>query len=55
MWSLDNKRHRALQLNHMKDFYKKYGSWALVTGGSSGIGEEFAKQLVAVDSYACFA
>lgn len=29
------------------DFYKKYGSWALVTGASSGIGEEFSRQLAA--------
>lgn len=26
-------------------FQKKYGSWALVTGASAGIGEEFAKQI----------
>ncbi len=29
----------------MKDFHIQYGSWALVTGASSGIGLEFAKQL----------
>lgn len=29
----------------MKDLVKKYGRWALITGASSGIGEEFAKQL----------
>lgn len=28
-----------------KKFQEKYGSWALVTGASSGIGAEFAKQL----------
>lgn len=32
----------------MTDFYTKYGPWALITGGSSGIGEEFAKQLGAL-------
>lgn len=31
----------------MKNFTKKYGKWALVTGGSSGIGLEFAHQLAA--------
>lgn len=31
----------------MNEFRKKYGSWALVTGASSGIGEEFSKQLAA--------
>jgi len=29
----------------MMDFKSKYGEWALITGGTSGIGEEFAKQL----------
>ncbi len=31
----------------MSKFEKKYGPWALVTGASSGIGSEFAKQIVA--------
>ncbi|NMB80505.1 MAG: SDR family NAD(P)-dependent oxidoreductase [Ignavibacteria bacterium] len=29
----------------MEDLKNKYGSWALITGASSGIGEEFAKVL----------
>ncbi len=29
----------------MENLKKKYGEWALITGASSGIGEEFAKQL----------
>lgn len=29
----------------MGDLIKKYGEWALITGASSGIGEEFAKRL----------
>lgn len=31
----------------MTNFTKKYGPWALITGASSGIGEEFAKETAA--------
>lgn len=30
------------------DFLQKYGTWALITGASSGIGEEFSRQLAAM-------
>jgi len=29
----------------MKNFIEKYGSWALITGASTGIGKQYAKQL----------
>jgi len=32
----------------MKEFKRKYGNYALVTGASSGIGAEFAKQLASM-------
>ena len=31
----------------MTNFVQRYGSWALVTGASSGIGREFARQVAA--------
>ncbi len=31
-----------------KSFLEKYGSWAVITGASSGIGVEFAKQIAAL-------
>ena len=32
----------------VKKFKEKYGAWAIVTGASSGIGEEYARQLAAM-------
>jgi short-subunit dehydrogenase len=33
--------------NPMNKFTEKYGDWALITGASSGIGLEFARQIAA--------
>lgn len=38
------QQHKTKEIN-MKNTLKKYGNWALVTGGSSGIGLSFADQL----------
>ena len=32
----------------MEGFYRQYGTWAVVTGDSCGIGEEFSRQLAAL-------
>jgi len=35
----------------MKNFKQKYGSWALVTGASSGIGAQISEQLAQQPCY----
>ena len=37
-------------VRRMSDFAAKYGPWAVVAGASSGLGEEFARQLAAAGS-----
>jgi len=32
-------------MSKREDFIQRYGPWAVVTGASSGLGAEFAKQL----------